>query len=248
MPLDLTFSEPIKGVINFTSAEQANIAKDVRTAITALSFLRSTCESPDASKQSLYSALYSLEGILAGLCKVTQTELDSVHEREQRFAAIRAANMKVRELELALGQEVGGQALSAALGTYGKRLKDWWNTRGMGYVRSLSFNEWGSCDMELSCKPSSRWDDADKAAFLADLQAKGCVVNDDDPGHEELEDTPRAREVVLEIIKRDLPSAVVRGIDVRANRKGKFMLDTMRVLVKDLGDVDRLGLVGDGRR
>lgn len=244
----LRFPEPILGTITFDEDAKQVIDKEVRDASTALGFVRDLSRRPDASKQALHSGLYTVESVLATLCKTMGVELDSAAEREARYADLRAANTRVRELEQQLGQSVAPQAIACGLKAYANSLRRWWREDGMGYVGDLSFGEWGGCEMRLSCSPGMRWVSSEKPdsdrksreAWIKELATQGFSLTNDDPGHERIEDTPKARELLLAAIKLALPSSTVSKISTGCDRKGRFLLEDITIYVHDLEDVERL--------
>lgn len=87
---------------------------------------------------------------LADLGKTLGIETDSAREREERFTMLRAANLRVRELEAQLGDSQGADVTQVSIKELVTRLDGWWDLEGFGLIRSVAFDKYG-CGVSFSC-------------------------------------------------------------------------------------------------
>ncbi|PFH12727.1 hypothetical protein [Burkholderia sp. JKS000303] len=88
---------------------------------------------------------------LADLCKALGVETFSAAEREQRYAELRKANLRIRDLEAQIGATLSPEAAQHAIKNIAERLNNWWRHEGFGYVHELNFGMYGVCRGEFSC-------------------------------------------------------------------------------------------------
>jgi len=249
--LNLNFREPLDGAVTLNADEQAVVSKAIRDIEMAARFLRESVKTGTAQKDPLYSALSVIESQLACLCKKTGIEIDSASEREARYAEIRKANLRIRELEQQRGAQVDPQAIGLGLKHLSDRLDSWWDEHGFCYIHDVSFSKWGGLEATLALNPRARMHSfsetpvTDRLTYdqwLDNLQAQGYSINrEDGRGDESLEDTPRARELLLALISEHLPSARISAVNTTMARKSQtFLLRDIKLYVHDLRDIARL--------
>ncbi len=238
-------------IINLNADQKAVALRAIVEAGSALRYAGELLSKGKTPYRDLYNPLYVAEGQLVDLCKAAGVELDGVNQREERFSMVRAANARVHELERLLGAGVTAQAVKAGLTEYERKVRAWWETKGLGYVSKIHFAGHGA-ELTLSCLLRSVWHSlsdtpvTDKLTYdqwLAKLEAQGYeLVRDDGRGDEVLADTPKARENLTHLITQHLPSARILNLRSMVSRKQRvFTLREIEVFVDDLEDFSRLG-------
>lgn len=231
------------------SADQQAVAakkiRDINGAIgTILSLLK---EEKPVDAELATNCVKVAEFNLADLCKALGVETFSAAEREKRYADLRAANIKIRDLEAQLGATLSPQATQHAIKNTADRLNMWWQTEGFGYVHELGFGAYGVCHGEFSCslRGSSFLFDSDtpvtdrktKAEWLASLRERGFKLAQD--GRDwVLVDCDSNRQALLDLVSTRIPSAkVFRFANFsRDNEKG-FALRHAEIYIYELAEI-----------
>lgn len=199
------------------------------------------------------SALAVAEFRLADVARLFGVETDGVAKQEERYAALRRANGRVRELEELLGQGASAQQTAAALKTLAKRLNQWWDQEGFGHISEMRFTDGGHLDVTFSChlfgafrlldSPTPVSDKQRRAQWLQSLSERGYDVVDDEGSRDmELLDTDASRAVLLQLFAKHLPSSRVIAFTNHSNRKGAFTMRDVRLYIYDLEDVAALAV------
>lgn len=184
---------------------------------------------------------------LADLGKTLGVETDSAKEREERFVMLRAANLRVRELESQLGNTQGADVTQACLKTLDARLNSWWDLEGFGHITNIAFARYG-CTVNFSCLLFGDFRGSDsttpvsdkerRALWHASLVERGFAVVQEDRREWALEDCDATRKTLVDLFAQRLPSARVVKLENanRANAAG-FILLGVEVYIDQLADI-----------
>lgn len=238
-------------VLELSADDAAVLERELGHAAMAIATLREGIASGRMEQGFARNVLYVLESTLAEACRVTGISTDTAAERDERYAMLRAANLRVRELEQQLGQSVGAVALKQGVKAYADAIKAWWDEDGFGYVSEVQFGAYGSCQLTLSTglrgKCSFSWsktpvsDEEARRNWVQELEAAGFELTFEDGRDDgEVLDTPASREALLALIAAALPSATVTRIESRALRSGQFVLSYIHAHVQELSDIEVL--------
>lgn len=247
-------SDSLPDTLTFTPDQHAVLQRELRELAQGHALLLSILnKGPELPRELTKSVLYLAESRNVAVAKITGIPLDSVAEQERRYARIRGLNQTVRQLERQLGQSGTGQQTQASLKVLAEKLRQWWSRDGFGHVSSLQFTEYGSLDAVLSCHlfgshrgsthtttPVSgalRHD-----AWLAALAQRGFVTasrpHEQDPV---IVDCDQTRGVLRSLITGQFDSArIAETTNHWCSKSGQFELRSVRVVISDLQDVQRL--------
>ncbi|HDR9026905.1 TPA: hypothetical protein QDB14_001075 [Burkholderia vietnamiensis] len=231
------------------SVDQQAVARkkisDMHHAVaTILSVLK---ESAEIDAELATNCVKVAEFNLADLCKALGVETDSAAERDRRYADLRAANMRVHELETQLGDTVAPEAVQHAIKNIAQHLNKWWRSDGFGYVHDLEFGAYGVCHGKFSCsltghfpmidsdKPVS--DKRNKAAWVDSLRERGFELVKDDRDWA-IADCDINRAALVELITKNIPSAkVFKFENVNRWRASGFVLTHAEVYIHQLAEI-----------
>lgn len=146
-------------------------------------------QSEGLTRETARNVMGVTESKLRDLGQLLGVDTEAAQHIEARHAEIRRANLRIRELEGALGQAMPPEAIQPTLKQLADKLDAWWDREGFGHIRETHFGAWNA-KVEFSCrfigskpyvpgaegKPHAER----KALWLADLQRRGFVLNDDD--------------------------------------------------------------------
>ncbi|TAL65659.1 MAG: hypothetical protein EPN79_10775 [Burkholderiaceae bacterium] len=210
-------------------------------------------ESPNPVPREVVRCVLSTnESRLKELCALTGVELDTASEIERRYADIRRANERVRELERELGKGGSPKQTAAHLKVLSENLSKWWRSDGFGHVSEILFTDWGHAKAELSChlfggfrlvdSPTPVSDEANKAAWMKALQARGFVLHAASDGRDTaLVDCDASRAALERTIAATLPSAKISKTENHYDsRSCQMILKSVNVFVYDLDDLQGL--------
>lgn len=237
-----------------TADQQAVAKKKIRDIHGAISTIFSLLEeSKPVDAELATNCVKVAEFNLSDLCKALGVETFSAAEREKRYADLRAANIKVRNLEAQLGATLSPQATQHAIKNTADRLSKWWECEGFGYVHELKFGAYGVCHGEFSCslRGSSLLFESDtpisdrktKAEWLTSLRERGFKLAQD--GRDWLlVDCDSNRQALLDLVSKRLPSAKIFRFNnfSRDNEKG-FALRNAEIYVYELAEIMALPVV-----
>lgn len=180
VPLELTpeAAKCIKGAV-----------KEAQMALGTLVYFLEHADGPALTRALSRDALNLTESQVAKLGEWLGVDTEAAQRIEERHGEIRAANLRIRELEKELGQSMSPVAIQPALKALCERLNSWWEREGFGLVSSIQFGEYNVA-VEFSCgfygsRPyvpgaEGKSHKERKALWLADLQRRGFVLNEDD--------------------------------------------------------------------
>lgn len=186
---------------------------------------------------------------LSHLCKTLGIETDSAKEREQRYADLRAANTRVRELEAMLGSTQPPEATQAALKNMADQLNRWWDLEGFGHISDIAFGQYG-CKVDFSCNlfGDFRLLDSDtpvsdkdrKQRWYESLQERGFVLVEDDREWS-VSDCDASRKVLQDLIVSRIPSARVTKFDNHYRQRASgFILRGVEVYIGNIAEIQTL--------
>ncbi|MEX3984009.1 hypothetical protein AB4Y45_34030 [Paraburkholderia sp. EG287A] len=186
---------------------------------------------------------------LSHLGKTLGIETDSAKEREQRYADLRAANARVRELEALLGSTQPPEATQAALKNLADQLNGWWDLEGFGHISDIAFGQYG-CTVNFSCNlfGTFRLVDSDtpvsdkdrKKRWYESLQERGFVLVDDDREWSVC-DCDASRKVLQDLIVGRMPSAKILKFENQyRTRASGFILRGAEVFISKIEEIRTL--------
>jgi len=184
---------------------------------------------------------------LSDLCKALGIETFSAAEREKRYADLRAANIKIRDLEAQLGATLSPEATQHAIKNIAERLNTWWKQEGFGYVHELNFGAYGVChgEFSLSLRGNSLLFGSDtpitdkktKAEWLDSLRERGFELVKDDREWA-MRDCDVNRQALLDLVTMRLPSAkVFKFANFSRDNGNGFVLHHAEVYVYKLAEI-----------
>lgn len=228
-------------------AVRARLTQDIQHAVGALAAL--TNAKGELLQENAVSCLKLAEFKLAELCKLIGVETDDFDER---FAKLRAANGRIRELEARLGAGQGPTVTQASLKVLDKQLNEWWDREGFGHISDIAFGAYG-CKVTFSCSlfgnfrltdsPTPVSDKERRAQWHADLEQRGFVLVDDDRD-KALLDCDATRAALFDLVRRRLPSARIIKLDNHSRGQGDsigFILTSIEMFIRDIEDIAQLG-------
>lgn len=193
--------------------------------------------------------LYIAEASLANISKVTGIETESAERREERYALLRKANERVRELEQLLGAGMSTEQTRMAVQGLLNRVRHWWRTNGLGHLSEIRLDEYGQLDMKLSCHlfggfrangSSPVSDGSRRQQWFDTIRAQGFVLNDDGSDPDTVVDCDASRQALVRLVTTALPSAQVSSISNHAGPNGKLVMVDAQVFVRKLADLEAL--------
>ncbi len=232
--------------------EQAVALRELREEVSAMAYLADLVKKGEPLDLELaYNILSLKESRLSQLAKLLGIELDSAAARDARYADIRAANLKVRELEKLLGQGASAAQTQAHLSVLGDKLNYWWDVHGFGHVSKMNFTRYGALELELSCMlfgtrvlTHSTAPVTEKQTYeqwVQSLTERGfelaTVEGERDPS---VIDCDSNRALLRALVAEHLPSAQVVSTSNHYDRSGVCTLRDLHVYVHKLSDVDAL--------
>jgi len=172
-------------------------------------------------------------------------------EIEKRFADIRAANIRIGELERQIGESAQIDLTIQSVKLLEEKFHYWWRTKGFGHASkfsiggygaksTLSGHLYGNYSSQFSETPVS--DKENTARWFKYLVEQGFIVTDDDPqqNKSELVDCDKNRNLITELITKQLPSAHIISLTNFRKRSGVFVVRDIKIIVRDLRDIDAL--------
>lgn len=182
---------------------------------------------------------YNIPEIGQKLGVATETEAKIT----KRHADIRAANLRIRDLESQLGSSQAPSAVQMSLGVLTERLHEWWRIDGFGHVSEESFGRYG-CKVKLSChlfgdfspiQSETPISDKDRwKLWLEQLKAQGFMLG----GNREKEviDCDSNRKLLIDLISDALPSSKVISFSNHFSESG-FKLRDVDIIIYKLDDI-----------
>lgn len=198
--------------------------------------------SAELAKNCLGVAEYHLRD----LCATLGIETQGSAEIDERHAALRAANGRIRDLEAQLGNAQAPALTQMGIKRLSEQLNHWWDFEGFGHIRELNFGPYGvvakfSChlfgEFALTGSKTPVSDRERKALWHAALAERGFVLcteeGERDPA---VADCDQNRRVLAELFEQRMPSAAVTGFHSHG-RRGQYVLREVEVVIRDFADI-----------
>ncbi|MFJ2456561.1 hypothetical protein ACIOWK_33490 [Pseudomonas protegens] len=235
VPLDL--SEDQRAAIKAT-------VKKAQQSLAIFPFLLEQSTVPGLTRAQARMAMETTEFELATLGRLLGVDTESKATIEQRFGELRQANMRIRDLEALLGQQMPAEAVQPALGNLARQLRDWWRLEGFGHTSEIQFGEYSLqvrfSLQSLSARPliagaehlshSER-----KALWLADLERRGFILHDDDG--KGVTDCPASRDALRVLFAERFPGThkIAQFVSREGDHASKLV--SVEVYVYDLAQI-----------
>ncbi|KVP75248.1 hypothetical protein WJ96_05685 [Burkholderia ubonensis] len=198
------------------------------------------------SAEMAQTLLGSAEFRLADLCKKLGVEIDSVRAQEARFARLREAQHRIRELEAQLGAEQTPESIQASLKLMDQRLNHWWDLDGFAGPVKPSFQKYG-CQANFSCHLFGDFRDPEAPVsgkekyknWLELLRERGFVLVEEDRDWS-IVDCDASRDALTQLFSR-IPSARIEKVEnIRRNNVNSFIVRSVDVYISDIADILKL--------
>lgn len=194
------------------------------------------------------------ESHIAKLCPLFEVELDSINERNERYARMRAMNAEIRDLKQQLGERGTASQTQAHVRQSFAKLKNWWRKAGFGHIQDMQVTEYGSIQATFSCSlygdfyltgsstPVS--DKENKKLWHASLAGRGFQLGFE-PGDREpvLIDCDDSRRALESLFAEAFSSGKMTETTNHYNgRSGDVVLRSVRVVIRDMQDILNLSV------
>ncbi len=233
--------------------EQARAMRELTELMSGFSLLAQQLQTKGVLPPMLAEPVLKLaEARLVTVAQLAGVSIDTEAEREERYALLRAANLRVRELEARLGERAGAEDLTLGLKRLSQKLRHWWRTEGLGHVTELSFGEYGELRVTLGCHLFGNFrllgsttpvsDVERRSAWLAQLRSQGFELMQEPFGACDwrIWDTERSRTALQAMVERGLPGARLREVLTTQMPGGGVVIEDLVVQVRDLACVHAL--------
>lgn len=240
-----------RDTITVTADQAVVIARDVRTTCTGLMHLAETLnKQQEVSIDLAQSVLYIAEATVGDVGKRLGVQTESAAQREERYAQIRAANLRVHQLERQLGEGESATRTKMQIRNLADKLEYWWRTKGFGHVSDLNFTNYGVLDARLSCHlfgdfrlthsetPVS--DKVSKQQWHQQLRDQGFVLQEKRGEDVEVVDCDQSREALRSLIRSALPSATIHSVSNHSSHDGGLVMRDVHVYLHELEELSRL--------
>jgi len=223
------------------------LTKEVQQGMATLPWILGLAEEGKAeglTRETARNVMSVVESQLRDLGQLLGVDTEAAQRIEHRHAEIRKANLRIRELEATLGQSMPPEAIQPALKNLADRLDTWWDREGFGHIRETHFGAWNA-QVEFSCrftgskpyvpgaegKPHAER----KALWLADLQRRGFVLNDDDG--KGVTDCAESREALRALFAQRFPGGHTISQFISTEARGRSTLCGVKVYLRKLPQI-----------
>lgn len=211
--------------------KKASIAK-LNETMSNLAFLRDLLKRGPINKTDVWTYLGLNEHFQADLSELLDYGSVLAAEMKTRHEEIRAANIKIRQLEQERGKEVSPDAVYGALKLYETIFNAWYNNEGFRFADTkFSYNGLRaefSAEMELDAGCSYPNDPVYAALWTKDAGTKQKMDSGWDiicePYHAELLDTDNNKKKFTELITKAFPGVRINGFPSRRNDFKSFSM------------------------
>lgn len=184
-----------------------------------------------------------------------KTGYDSLSAKvlDEKYKAIREANVKIRELERKIGSEDLTDKIEEQISYLIGLVDKWWDIEGFQYIRDISFRKYGMLEAELGFSFmgfSSRYSDKPVTAkikyqtWIEELEERGFNIISGKRRDSILVDCESNRELLISMIKNRFPSVeILQFENYNASRKRGselFEIRGLKILIRDIRDVKNL--------
>lgn len=247
----------LEGHVELTTEQLAAVERHVTELYQAVALIPQTLRGNLGLERNLASnALTVAESHLHAVFKLVGIESESAAERASRYAALREANRRIRELEGELGRTVTAAATQQSIKGLADIVKRWWGRHGFGHVAQIDFGAYGLCKLRLSCHLAGHREYVDcddnparKPTFeewFAQLEARGFQFHREGSSRSDIEllDCDTNRDLVRALVLDAFPSAAIGSMVNRGTRNGRMVLQDVEVYVYELLEIEALGARG----
>lgn len=180
-------------------------------------------------------------GKLLGACTEAEQEIN------RRHGELRAANIRIHELEAMMGQALDPAVIQMGLKSLDEQLNGWWNLEGFGLVREISFGSY-NCKVNFSCSlfgdfhltdsPTPLTDKEQKALWRQSLVDRGFVLFEYS-GDMHLMDCEKTRATLYALFQNRLPGSRISRFISHENKAGSS-LDAIEVSINKIEQIKNL--------
>lgn len=129
------------------------------------------------------------------------------------------------------------------------RVHAWWKSDGLGHTSDMRLTNTGGLEVEFSCSLYLAFEERvyDEDSSLPEVErrgrvrqhfeAKGFVLLDDNNQDVAVRDCDASCNALRRLLAATLPSSAIMSIETRATRSSVFVLQSVKILVRDLADV-----------
>jgi predicted component of type VI protein secretion system len=236
--------------------QQAVLKRELVAMMHGLHTLHDTLETDKALPGELTQAVLStLEYGLADFSRISGFPTETASRVEDRSRLLREANARLTQLETQLGTMVSTTQACLAAKALAKKLDDWWDLEGFGYIRRFALTKQGHIEVDLSCNLYGNFalahsstpvsDKERRREWLQSLQARGFVLAEVEADHEcELVDCDATRMALAALLVKRLPSLQINEYKNHVSQHGAYkgvsMLRSVRGHIFNLEDVEAL--------
>lgn len=245
---DMTQAIPAEAPFLVLNEDQVAVAqRHIKDAHFALATITQCLEGKMPLTEELVKNCLSVsEYQLRDLCKTLGVETHGAAEIDERHAKLRAANMRIRELEGQLGDSNAPELTQMGVKRLSEHLNKWWDLEGFGHIAELKFGPYG-VDVKFSCNlfgdfhligsktPVS--DRERKALWYASLAERGFVLCVEEGEREPaVDDCDQSRRTLADLFTSRMPSAFVTSFHGHG-RRGQYVLRDVEVFIRNYADI-----------
>lgn len=197
----------------------------------------------EPTKSDAFIHLSLLENYLAKLSKLTGYDGMIAKEQEQKYAEIRAANLKIHELESLLGSQVSANAVAAGMQHWENVFRAWYEASGFHYA-DIKMNPYvirADFSDELTNEPKTRR--LATKEILEKITGHVHFITDDsswdiehDRFHSNLLDTNKNKQNIIQLFTRTFPNSTIHEFKAHKDSE-KYYLSFDAVIPWD--DLDK---------
>lgn len=167
--------------------------------------------------------------------------------QEKRSSEIRSLHAENRELRKQLGGKVTNEDAREKLKILSKIIKNWWRKEGFGHVSNISYSDFGTCEIKLSCHMFGDFrllDDetpisskAKKIDWIQELKDQGYKIIKDGNHDWQLIDNDSNRDLIYKMITAKFPSSWISSFKNWHSRRKYPIIRDIIFCINDLNDI-----------
>jgi hypothetical protein len=241
-----------ENIVSLNMAEKMRCLKELRDIHFSVEQLYNWVQKDRLTEEMKERLLQLIEFHVADLSKILGFDSLSAQKVEEKYAEIRRANQRIRELEKQLGSKNPIEGLREQLKELTDLFRKWWDKEGFGYVREMYFTDYGTLEADLgfSFQKTNLFSDtpvSDEIAeqqWLESLKEKGYQLytrkRSDD---KELLDCPKNRELLTELLESRFPSLEIKkweSYKIYESEENLYEIRSVKVSIKDVRDLKAL--------
>ncbi len=237
-------------LINLTDDQKSVVTKITGEVGFMIANLRDWVNNDSLTKNMQVAIPSLLESNLTQLFKVLDYDSTLVEEREERYAAIKAANGTINVLREQLANLRPIDGLSEQLSQLNRKVYDWWHTEGLGHTSDLVFTDGGNVRCTLNCMLSRHRssldlsntpvsDDVKWVDHVANLRSMGLEFQEDSSNYLMVFDNPNNRQVLKQLLEARFPSILINQYRSRHGDKfnNNYLIDEIEVYIYNLHEI-----------